>query len=288
MYERVCHLGIPYAESAGRDLKLDLYLPALPKGSPPPPVIVYMHGGGWIQGIRSGPSGVAFALELSTEGWAFASIDYRLAPAHPAPAAIEDCKLAVRFIRSKADVWGVDGGRIVAMGNSAGGHLASMLGLTRPEDGFEGRGLAGFPSSVSGVVDLCGITDIAALLSDDVRRPWAALWVPGEGGDQLARAARYSPLTYATRCAVPFLVAHGERDESVPFDQARRLVEALAASDAPCEFLRLPDAGHQLGVTAAVPDQRALRRARRDFFRRNGWPAPAPSAAESSPDSAAL
>lgn len=274
MYERVCHLGLAYAGSAGRDLNLDLYRPALAKNAPPPPVIVYMHGGGWVQGIRSGPSGVAFALELSAEGWAVASIDYRLAPAHPAPAAIEDCKLAVRFIRSKAAEWGVDANLIVAMGNSAGGHLAAMLGLTTPEDGLDGEGLAGISSQVAGVVDLCGITDIPALLADRDRAPWAALWVPGQGEDQRTRAGRFSPLTYASRCEIPFFVAHGEKDESVPFDQAQRFVEALREGGADCDFLRLPEAGHQLGVTASVPVQQELRAARQDFFRRCGWPAP--------------
>jgi acetyl esterase/lipase len=273
MHERVCHLGIPFAESVRRDLKLDLYLPQLPPGAAPPPVVVYMHGGGWVQGIRSGPSGVAFALELSAEGWAFASIDYRLAPAHPAPAAIEDAKLAVRFIRSRAAEWIVDAERIVAMGNSAGGHLAAMLGLTRPEDGMEGEGLREHSSAVAGVVDLCGITDIAALLSDEHRKPWAALWVPGEGADQLRRAARFSPLTYASRGGCRFMVAHGEEDASVPFDQAQRFVAALRSGGTPCEFLRLPGTGHQLGVTASVPVQQALRSARREFLGGFGGPA---------------
>lgn len=272
MFECVCEAGIPYAESAGRDLKLDLYRPALPDGSPPPPIIVYMHGGGWIGGIRSGPSSVAFGLELAGEGFAFASIDYRLALDHPAPAAIEDCRLAVRFLRSKAESLGVDGSRIVAMGNSAGGHLAAMLGLLRPGDGLDGEGLKDVDSSVLAVVDLCGITDIPALLDDAARAPWAAAWIQQSGEARRQLAERCSPLTWASRKAPPFLIVHGENDSSVPFGQAARFAEALQGAGNICNFIPIPEAGHQLGVTAGIGVQRKLRKARRDFFRNLGLP----------------
>ncbi len=270
MFDCVCEVGIAYAESAGLDLKLDLYRPHLPEGSAPPPVVVYMHGGGWVQGIRSGPSSVAFALELAAEGLAFASVDYRLAPEHPAPAAIEDCKLAVRFLRANAAGLGLDPNRIVAMGNSAGGHLACMVGLTLPSDGLEGKGLLEVDSRVMGVVDLCGITDVTSLIHDAIRSPWVRAWIQrgGEEGDRLARVC--SPLSYASRQAPPFLVVHGQKDASVPFEQASRLAEALKNSGNDCRFVTLPDAGHLLGITASVPVQRELRAARRDFLGRLG------------------
>lgn len=273
MFECVCKAGIAYAESVGRDLKLDLYRPALPEGSPPPPVVLYMHGGGWIGGIRSGPSSVAFGLELAGEGFAFASIDYRLAPEHPAPAAIEDCRLAVRFLRANAETLGVDGSRIVAMGNSAGGHLAAMLGLLRPEDGLDGEGLEDVDSGVLAVVDLCGITDIPGLLDDPARAPWATAWIQQSGEAQRRLAERCSPLTRASRNAPPFLIVHGERDTSVPFDQAARFAKALQDAGNRCDFVPIPEAGHLLGVTAEIGVQRKLREARREFFRGLGLPA---------------
>lgn len=270
MFERVCTIGIPFAESAGRSLKLDLYRPDLPPGSPPPPIVVYLHGGGWLQGTRSGPSGVAFALELSAEGLAVASADYRLGPDHPAPAAIEDCKLAVRFVRTRAAEWGIDGSRIVAMGNSAGGHLAAMLGLTRPEDGLEGPGLEGVSSAVSAVIDLCGIADVGGLLRDPQRRDWAAAWLGGSDERAAELAERCSPLTYAGRCSPPFLMVHGARDTSVPVEQAEALAAALTRAGNDCTFLRLAEAGHQLGVPASVEVQQRLRAERRRFLERLG------------------
>lgn len=266
MFECVCEAGVPYAESAGRDLKLDLYRPELPEGHPPPPVVVYMHGGGWIGGIRSGPSSVAFALEMAGEGFAFASVDYRLAPDHPAPAAIEDCRLAVRFLRASAEKLGIDGTRIVAMGNSAGGHLAALLGLLQPGDGLDGEGLPETDSGVLGVIDLCGITDIPALLADEARAPWAAAWIQRGGEERHRLAAQCSPLTYAARKAPPFLIVHGRKDTSVPFDQASRLAGALETAGNSCRFAAIPEAGHLLGVTAAVSVQRQLREARRAFL----------------------
>lgn len=277
MLECVCEAGIPYADSVGRDLKLDLYRPDLPDGSPAPPVIVYMHGGGWIGGIRSGPSSVAFGLELAGEGFAFASIDYRLAPEHPAPAAIEDCRLAVRFLRSEGKKLGVDGSRIVAMGNSAGGHLAAMLGLLRAEDGLDGDGLPEIESSVLAVVDLCGITDIPGLLGDRARAPWAAAWIQQSGEAQRRLAERCSPMTRVSPDAPPFLIVHGEKDTSVPFDQAERFASALQEAGNDCTFVRIPEAGHQLGVTAEVGVQRKLRDARREFLKKLGLYGSGPS-----------
>jgi acetyl esterase/lipase len=271
MLERVCTPGIPYAECVGRDLKLDLYLPDLPPDAPPPPVVVYMHGGGWLQGTRSGPSGVAFALELAAEGLAVASIDYRLGPQHPAPAAIEDCKLAVRFIRSRAAEWGVSATRMLAMGNSAGGHLAAMLGLTRPQDGLDGDGLPGHDDSVQGVISLCGIADLERLLDDPRRRDWVGLWVPGDDAHRRRLAVRCSPLTYVGVHAPPFLIVHGRRDGTVPFEQAELMHGALTAAGADTTLSAIDDADHLLGITGPVSVQNRLRDDRRRFMRRLGF-----------------
>jgi dipeptidyl aminopeptidase/acylaminoacyl peptidase len=116
------------------------------------------------------------------------------------------------------------------------------------------------------VIDLCGITDIGALLRDKRRSPWAAAWIrlSGEAGDNLAR--RCSPLIYASRKAPPFLIVHGEEDASVPLDQATRLAGALRSAGNECRLVTLPGAGHMLGITAPVAVQRKLKHARRDFL----------------------
>lgn len=279
-YERTCQPSIVYGKRGDDELVLDLYLPEIPPERRPPsglPLVIYMHGGGWVQGTRQGPSAVAFAMELTAEGFAFASVDYSLAPRHRAPAAIEDCKLAVRRLRATAADYGLDPDRFIAMGNSAGGHLAAMVGLTRPEDGFDGDDLNGASSAVSAVVDLCGITDVAELIDQREHRIWADAWIPKNVPDRQALARRCSPVTYAHADAPPFLLLHGDADEAVPHDQSRRLAAALEDAGAPATLVTIPGAGHYLSVTGPGWVQREIRKARRDFLASLGYdlhPAP--------------
>jgi len=274
-FERTCQPGIVYGRAGGRDLALDLYLPDLPADHARPiPVVVYIHGGGWVQGSSGSPSSCAFALELASEGLAVACINYRLAPPHPAPAAIEDAKLAVRWIRDNAPKYGFDPRRIVAMGNSAGGHLALMLGLTCSEDGFDGEGLTHVPSSVIAVVDVCGITDVEDLLEGANARIWAQAWVPFGHPERQELARRCSPITYAAkasgRALPPILILHGDMDTDVPYDQSVKLERMLKSAEADAEFVTIADAGHMLGISGAVRTQQRVREARQNFFRRLG------------------
>lgn len=274
-FERTCQPGIVYGRIRGRDLTLDLYLPDLPADQPKPiPVVVYIHGGGWVQGSSGSPSSVAFALELAAEGLAVACINYRLAPQHPAPAAIEDAKLAVRWIRDNAPKYGLDARRVIAMGNSAGGHLALMLGLTTPQDGFDGGGLMHVPSSVMAVVDVCGITDVEDLLEAANARIWAQAWVPFGITQRAELARRCSPIQCARnmneRKPPPILILHGDADEEVPHEQSVRLDRTLKDVGADVELITIEGAGHMLGISGAASVQRQVRQARRAFFRRLG------------------
>lgn len=270
--ERTCLPGIVYGKKEGEELLLDLYLPERREGAAeePIPAVLYMHGGGWVRGSRSGPSAVAFALEMSAEGIAVATVDYRMAPRHPAPAAIEDCALAVRWVRANAPNYGIDSGRIAAMGNSAGGHLASMLGLIRPEDAMHGTDLEEHSSSVCGVLNLCGITDVEVMIAGAEKKIWAEAWLPLslENREELAR--RCSPVNYARADAPPFLILHGDADESVPYSQAEALANALGETGADCDFVTVSGGGHQLGVTGSVAVQRQIRNARRAFLAKIG------------------
>lgn len=268
--ERTCQTGIVYGETGGVQLLLDLYLPERETNAEPMPVVLYIHGGGWVEGSRSGPSGVAFALEMSAEGIAVASIDYRLAPEHIAPAAILDCKLAARWLKANAATYGIDPEKIIAMGNSAGGHLAAMLALTRPSDGFDGEGLGEFSSDVAAAVDLCGIADVAELIQGDNPAEWAQVWVPGAGADRIDLARRCSPLSYVRSDTPPMLIVHGDTDPYVPHHQSLRLQRALKKAGADVELVSIPGAGHFLGITGPVTVQHAVRDAWRKFFARLG------------------
>lgn len=270
-FERTCQTGLVYGNAGGEDLLLDLYLPEpAEENEPPRAAVLYIHGGGWVQGSRAGPSGVAFALEMSAEGLVVASIDYRLAPKHPAPAAIEDCKLAVRWLKANCEQYNLDPDRILAMGNSAGGHLAAMVALARPEAGFEPEDLAEHSSSVMAALDLCGITDVAELIEDSMDRVWAQTWIPADHADRAGLARRCSPIEHAHSGAPPMLIVHGDADPYVPYHQSVRLARALKKAGAEVEHKAIAGAGHFLSITGSVGVQKAVTDARRRFFTRLG------------------
>ena len=141
--------------------RLDLYLPA--KSATTAPLIVFIHGGGWNAGDRTGvPAPIRHEVD---RGWAVASIDYRLVPDVSWPAPVGDVKLAVRYLRSKAATYRLRSDRVVLAGVSAGGYLALFAGTT-PSGKYEPAvppELAGFSSSVDGIIDWVGPTDLTSL-----------------------------------------------------------------------------------------------------------------------------
>ncbi|MCE9564575.1 MAG: alpha/beta hydrolase [Planctomycetes bacterium] len=149
--------GLIFATAGKTELKLDLTMPK--EGDGPFPAVVVIHGGGWSAGDRGQG---AFIAELQAQaGYVAATIDYRLAPAHRFPAQIEDCKASVRWLRANAKKYKIDPERIGAIGFSAGGHLACLLGTTTKDDGFDGDGGSAEQSSaVRAVVSVAGPTDL--------------------------------------------------------------------------------------------------------------------------------
>ncbi|MGC9329302.1 MAG: endonuclease/exonuclease/phosphatase family protein, partial [Candidatus Hinthialibacter sp.] len=127
---------VVYGKGGGRDLKMNLFYPK-EKGEGRPG-IVFVHGGGWISGTRDHFQ--RQAVYFANQGYVCMCIEYRLSREALFPAAVEDAKCAVRWMRAHAETYGVDPGKIAASGGSAGGHLAAMLGVTKKEDGLEGSG----------------------------------------------------------------------------------------------------------------------------------------------------
>lgn len=268
-FERQCIPGLIYARRGALDLTLDLYLPEIPGGSAhsrPLPLVVYYHGGGWCRGSSGSPSSVYFGLEVSSLGVAVACVNYRLAPQHPAPAAVQDARLAVRWLRSEAPAFGLDSDRVVSMGNSAGGHLALMTALLRSEDGLDSPELAAHDSSVMAAIDLCGIADVEALFSLSEPPIWVRAWIPGSGADSAALARRCSPIRHARADAPPVLIIHAKDDPEVPFEQSERIHAALAAAGADARLSVIESGGHMLGVTGSPDVQRHVRPAIRSFL----------------------
>jgi acetyl esterase/lipase len=229
-----------YGEVPGfRPLELDLYLPSSPS---PAPVIVHVHGGGWRRGSRRHPLprlGADFYERLAGRGFAVAAVDYRLSGEATFPAAVDDVRAAVGWVREQAAAYGLDAGRVFLWGDSAGGHLALMTALTG--------------SGVRGVVAWFPVTDLAGLASDVAAaggvpdpgpesREALFLGAPAAAVPDLAREA--SPVNHASAAAPPVLLLHGAADDMVPPAQSIRLAEALTQAGATAELELVPGATH--------------------------------------------
>ncbi len=250
-----------YATVDGHDLTLDLYRPG---SSGLRPAIVFVHGGGWSSGDKSALA--EYALFFAERGYVGISVNYRLAPEHPFPAAVEDTKAAVRWLKENAERYGVDPNRIGAMGSSAGGHLVAMLGVTDSSDGLEGAsGDLTLSSRVQAVVDYFGPSDLS--LVGNVPDPAILAFVGGTCIEEPARCQEASPVTYVSSDDPPFLIVHGTADPRVPFSQSVVLRDALVRAGVEATLLPLEGAGHGWPIDSAY-GVRALTGAL-DFFDRH-------------------
>ena len=253
------HYGVEFATVEGfRPLLLDLYLPA---ASEPCPAIVYLHGGGWAVGTRR-RFGRAFASwsptpldRLAQAGFAVATVDYRLSGEARFPAQLDDVKAAIRWLRGNSSRLGVDATRLITWGESAGGHLATLAGLTggRPElDGLIG-GHLGESSAVSGVIDWYGPMNLLSLGSqhapDSDKRPddsdsWESTMVGVPLQTDPARTLAASPISYVHGDAPPVQIHHGINDTLVPFAQSVEFAEALRAAGGTVELIPVEGSDH--------------------------------------------
>jgi acetyl esterase/lipase len=231
---------IRYGEVLGyRPLELDLFLPVV---DGPLPVVVYVHGGGWQRGTRREPPPLIdadFYDQIAAAGLAVAAVDYRLSGEARFPAALEDVRTAVSWVRDNAAAYGLDADRVSLWGDSAGGHLALLAALT----GAAVRAVvAWFP-----VTDLLGMpSDLAGAGAVPDRGPDSRearlLGAPAASVPELARQA--SPVAYAHAGAPPILLMHGTVDDLVPAAQSVRLAEALDQAGAVVELELVPGATH--------------------------------------------
>ena len=215
---------IRYAEVDGHELLLDLYLPEEVKL---PPLVVWVHGGAW----RSGSKSHMPLIDLLKNGFAVASVDYRLSPVAKFPAQVHDCKAAVRFLRGSAEEYGVNAERIGIAGSSAGGHLVALIGVTNNHKTLEGDigDHDDQSSSVQAVVDYFGPTNFMTILKQStphglsVRVPALNLLL-GDEPDKIPDLARLaSPVFHVDADDPPLLLIHGDQDPQVPINQSHEL-----------------------------------------------------------------
>jgi acetyl esterase/lipase len=231
--------------------KMDVYVPsvAMPR---PLPVAMHVHGGGWISGQKS--SGLRFSQlkdELLARGYLVVSVDYRLGPADKYPAQIQDVKCAVRHLRARAALYGLDPDRIGAWGGSAGGQLVSLLGTADAGVGFDDvGGFQGESSAVQAVVAISAITDFTtpAELLDDYDRAFET-W-PDPTSPEMIQA---SPVTHVSAGDAPFFFIVGDEDALVMPEQSVRMSQLLQTAGVPSSLLRVMHANHDLQPAGPTP-----------------------------------
>jgi len=231
-----------YAEPDGVPLRFDLFRK---QNTETLPLVICIHGGGWISGSKEDVREVA--LLLASSGYAVACPNYRLAPLHPFPAAVDDIRAFVKTAKANASEWNIDPNRIAAFGHSAGGHLACMAGLSSED-------------KVDAVITTSGITDLTAPREQHFAISWSFLeefmGVPYEGNEQRYKDA--SPIYHVKRRVPPFLIIHGEMDDIVPVSQSEVLAAKLTENGGRHIFHRLPNELHSYSIDAWLKVEREV------------------------------
>jgi acetyl esterase/lipase len=251
--------NLEYGHAGAKVLHLDLFLPEKPEK--PLPLIIWIHGGAWRSGSKE--SDVTPILPLVADGYAMASVEYRLSQEAVFPAQIYDCKGAVRWLRANATKYNLDPARFAAMGESAGGHLAALVGTSGGVAALEGDVNDLKESSrVQAVVDWYGPADLLqiGIPSSDIKHndagsPESQL-IGGALLEHKDKAAQASPVTYVSTESPPFLIMHGDNDRSVPFNQSELLLAALKKAGVEATLIPQKGIGHGFSGPQYLPPVR--------------------------------
>ena len=234
--------NVVYSTANNYDCKLDVYVRNNPGG--PLPTVIFIHGGGWVAGTKEGAVlGILPYLEM---GMNVVNVEYRLARVSLAPAAVEDCRLALRWVFKNAKQYAFDTTKIIVTGGSAGGHLALMTGMLSASDGFDmpkDWDYSGVEPKVAAIINWFGITDVADILSGPNVQNYAVDWI-GNQNEKVALAKRVSPLTYVRKGLPPIFSVQGDHDQLVPYTHSVRLHEALTKQGVPNQLITIPGGMH--------------------------------------------
>lgn len=231
---------IAYVKDGSERQKLDLYIPAGDEVERP--IVVWIHGGGWARGSKANIGACNWVID---HGYAVASVGYRLTDEAVFPSQLDDCKQAILWLREHANQYGLSKSKIVVWGSSAGGHLASMVGLTSDPNTTSDNAL--------GVIDWYGPAELLTMqrqrtlptkLNADAPDSFESKLIGGALQENQSRAIEASPVSHITADDPPFLIMHGNMDPLVSIDQSRTLAGKLKATGVDVQLVELPGAGH--------------------------------------------
>jgi acetyl esterase/lipase len=263
--------NITYSTASNTDLKLDLYQPK--DRSNPHPVLMLFHGGGWVAGQKE--RNTFQLLPYLSMGWAVINVEYRMARNALAPAAVEDCRCALRWVASRAKEFNFDTLKIVLTGGSAGRHLALITGMLPPNSIFDRQ----CPTSenmrwnsgtepqlnVAAIINWFGITDVEELIDGPNAKHYAIEWF-GSMSNRKELAQQLSPISYVRSGLPPIITIHGDEDDIVPYTQAVRLHAALDNAGVPNKLVTIHGAKHDgFNRQALINSFTAIR----EFLRKN-------------------
>jgi acetyl esterase/lipase len=236
--------NLVYVRANGWEGKLDVYAQ---RGQTPSPTVIFIHGGGWVQGTKE--ASVLSVLPYIAMGYSVVNVEYRLANVSLAPAAIEDCRCALRWVVAHAKDYNLDLERLIVAGASAGGHLALTTGMIPVSAGFDRSCLVPGEPKVAAIVNFFGITDIADLLDGPNKKPFPENWPYtvqwlGNQPNRAEVAKASSPLTYIRAGVPPVISIHGDADQLVPYSHSVRLQDALQKAGVAHELVTVPGGGH--------------------------------------------
>jgi acetyl esterase/lipase len=242
------HADVVYASVNRRDLALDVYAP---KHTParPMPAVVWVHGGGWQGGSKDNP---ARALAILESGYGVVSVEYRLSGDAIFPAAIADVKAAMRWVRANAPRYGFDPNRLGAWGSSAGGHLVALLGTAHEVEEWDRihatyPGVSSRPDAVCnwfGPSDLMRMNDLPGRIDHDAPNSPESRFIGAPIQQQPEKTQRANPIRYVTPDDPPMLLMHGEKDQTVPYNQSELLHAALEKAGVETTLYMVHSADH--------------------------------------------
>jgi len=229
---------VPYCATEISSRNMDIYFPS---SGGPWPALVYIHGGSWMRGDKS--EAAPFAYWMTSQAYIVVSINYRLYPQARFPAMIEDAKCAIRSLRAHAAEFNLDPNRIAAVGTSAGGHLAALLGTSDAGAGWDIGEHLDQSSRVQAVIVMAPVTDLSRHF------PNADIETMRLAGFDETTIGGASPITHVTADDPPFLLVHGDLDPLVPYEQSALMYDRLVNAGVPAQLVMVQNAGHSLVVT---------------------------------------